>query len=54
MAARAGLQGDRGARTAAATTGLLLQDCSPVLQGPGCPGAAADWDGKIAARERPG
>jgi hypothetical protein len=52
VAARAGLQGDRGARTAAATTGLLLQDCSPVLQGPGCPGAAADWDGKIAARER--
>lgn len=52
MAARAGLQGDRGARTAAAA-GLLLLDCSPVLQGPSCPGAAADWDGKIAARERP-
>lgn len=52
MAARAGLQGDSGARTAAAA-GLLLPDCSPGAAGSGLPRAAADWDGKIAARERP-
>lgn len=51
VASRAGLRGDREAGKVA-VVGRLLRDCSPGLQGPCCPGAAAGWDGKIAARER--
>lgn len=51
VAAGVGLLGDRDAGTVA-VVGRLLRDCSPGLQGPGCPGAVASWDGKIAARER--